>query len=85
MPVLLTICDHGLDLLIVRHVSFSGVLEECLALVLSDLKLTLAAGVQQVVDGLVVDLDVLALDFEVKLVNAFVLEHLLVVQCLLAR
>lgn len=84
VPVMAAVSDHRHHLLVVRHVSLGAVLKEGLPLVLSDLKLGLNTVVEQVINRLVVDLDILALDFEIDIVYAFVPKHGLIVECIFA-
>ena len=64
--------------------SFSRILQEGLPFVLPYLQLALPTGVKQVVNGLVVYLNVLALHFELYLIDPLILKHGLVVKSLLA-
>ena len=63
---------------------FSRILQEGLALVLPYLQLALPTGVKQVVNGLIVDLNVLALHLELNLIDPLILKHRLIVKRLLA-
>lgn len=53
-------------------------LEESLAFVLSDVQFSAAAAIQQVENGLVVNLDIRELDFKIYLSHGFVAKHGLV-------
>ena len=53
-------------------------------MIFADLQLCLSTGVKQIIDCLVVDLYILALDFEFNLLDSFVLEHRLVVEMILS-
>ena len=52
-------------------------------MIFADLQLRLSTGVKQIIDCLVVDLYILALDFKLNLLNSFVLEHRLIVEMIL--
>ena len=82
MPIMRAIVNDGKNLVVVAHMPLCGSLEEGLALILTNLQLSLPARVQQVVDSLIVNLNVLALDFKLDFFNSLISEHCLVIECL---